>query len=77
MRAVTRPSFEASVLLPLIVLSPLPAYRRAVALPVGFQFFQYLIDLICYLLLPPELASAVLRWQKNNQQSQIGKSISI
>jgi len=64
----------------LIVLSPLPAYRRA-ALSVGaaptFQSFQYLIDLISYLLLSPELASAVLRWQKNNQQSQIRKSISI
>jgi len=65
----------------LIVLSPLPAYRRAAALPVGaaptFQSFQYLIDLISYLLLSPELASAVLRWLKNNQQSQIRKSISI
>ena len=79
MRAVTpltRPSFEAPVLLPLL---PYPS-RRAVALPGALlpppTRFQFLIGLISHLLLP-ELASAVLRRQESTNSFQIGKSISI
>ena len=70
MRALTsqcrRPDLSSSFI-SRIAPFPLPAYRRAAH---TFRYFQYLIDLIPHLLLP-ELASAVLRWQKHNQQFQI------
>ena len=55
MRAVTRPSFEASIFLPLLSHLLFPLYSHLPFLSVSYR---------SYLPFPPELSSAVKRWQK-------------